>query len=156
LAPLAAPGLKWIYDRHRTALVVLLGLQLFPFCLDWSSKVPGRWGRVTEPYYWQGTVLRHAIPAEEDLYRWVREHTPASAVLIDQEPYGPVYAQRSLFVARQSRRVVREPGPEAGWLHDGWLFQPSVWLDLVNGHPPAEIRRRNELVDALYDQADAR
>jgi hypothetical protein len=156
LAPLAAPGLKWVSDRNRPALVLLLGLQLLPFCSDSATRIPGRWGRVTEPYSWHGAQLRHAIPAEEDLYRWIREHTPATAVLIDQEPYGPVYAQRSLLVARRSRRMARESGPEAGWLNDGWLFHPSVWLDQVNGHPAAEIRHRNELVDGLYHQTDAR
>jgi hypothetical protein len=100
-------------------------------------------------------VLQHAVPDEADLYRWIREHTPPNAVLVDQEPYVPVYAQRSLLVTRQSQRMQRESRPEVGWLRDGWLFHPSVWLDLVNGHPAEEIRRRSEFVDALYRE-DAR
>jgi hypothetical protein len=155
LAPLAAPGLKRIYDENKMALVFVLALQLLPLCCDWYSRTPGRWGRVTEPYYWQGSVLQHAVPDEADLYRWIREHTPRNAVLVDQEPYVPVYAQRSLLVTRQSHRMQRESRPEVGWLYDGWMFPPSVWLDLVNGHPAEEIRRRSEFVDALYSE-DAR
>ena len=156
LAPLAAPGLKRIYDWNKTALVLILALQFLPLCYDWYSRTPGRWGRVTEPYYWQGTALRHPVPEEDHLYRWIGEHTPPSAVLIDEEPYGPVYARRSLLVARQSRRMEGGSRLEVGWLHDGWLFHPSTWLDLVNGHPAKEIQRRNEFVDALYGAADAR
>jgi hypothetical protein len=152
LAPLAAPGLKRIYDGNKMALVLLLGLQLLPLCSDWYSRTPGGWGRVAEPYYWQGAVLQHAVPDEADLYQWIREHTPATAIVIDNKPYVPVYAQRSLLVARQpdSWKV------EDWWSRrDGWLFYPSVWLDLVNGHPTEEIRRRNELADSLYGKAGA-
>ena len=107
---------------------------------------------MAEPYYWQGAVLQHAVPDEADLYQWIREHTPATAIVIDNKPYVPVYAQRSLLVARQpdSWKV------EDWWSRrDGWLFYPSVWLDLVNGHPTEEIRRRNELADSLYGKAGA-
>ncbi len=153
LAPLAAPGLKQIYDWNKSASVLVLTLQLLPFCYAWYEKTPWGWGTAAEPCYWQGTVLRHGIREQDDLYRWIREHTPTTAILIDNKPYAPVYAQRSLFVARQS----------SGWRaedwwrrRDGWLYSPNAWLEQIDAHPIDEIRHRNELVDALYSETDAR
>jgi hypothetical protein len=152
LAPLAAPGLKRIYDWNRTALVFILALQLMPFCYGWYAKTPWGWGFAAEPCYWQGTTLRHGLPEQDRLYQWIRENTPITAILIDNKPYVPVFAQRSLFVARQSNW-----NAEDWWSRrDGWLFHPDEWLRIIDGHSTEEIRRRNELVDALYTKADPR
>jgi hypothetical protein len=151
LAPLAAPGLKRIYDWNKTALVLILALQLLPFVHHWYSKSPWGWGRPVEPCYWQGPLLRHGLPEEDDLYRWLREHTPVTAILIDNKPYAPVYAQRSLLVARNPQVKL-----EDWWTkRDGWLFTTNQWLEEMNGHSADEIRRRNELVEALYRKADS-
>ncbi|HZW29546.1 MAG TPA: hypothetical protein VFF52_02500 [Isosphaeraceae bacterium] len=149
LAPLAAPGLKQIYDRNRTAVVLLLTLLFLPLAWDFYGKLPRKFGGVTEPYSWQGAVLRHAVPSEDRLYRWIRDQTPPEAILIDREPYVPVFANRSLFVALLAPRAAADPS-----LHDGWNVPPRTWLELYHGHPAEEIQRRYQLVDALYDQAE--
>jgi hypothetical protein len=152
LAPLAAPGVRRIYDWNKTALVLILAFQLLPFCNAWYEKTPWGWGTAAEPCYWQGTVLRHGVPEQDRLYQWIRARTPITAILIDNKPYVPVYAQRSLFVARQLHWKAED------WRRrrDGWLFHPSEWLERINGHSIDEIRHRNELVDALYSETDAR
>ena len=148
VAPLAAAGLKRIDDRSRVASALVMGLQLMPLCYDWSMRIPGRWGTVTEPYYWQDTVLRHAVPAQDELYRWIREHTPPTAILVDNKPYIPVFSRRSLLVARQFYG-----GGDNWWRrHDGWLFPPTQYLIDVSGHPAEDVLRRNQLVDALYSE----
>jgi hypothetical protein len=152
LAPLAAPGLKRIDDGNRRAAVLLLALQLLPFCFDWYSKTPWGWGHVAEPYSWQGTVLRHGDDQEDRLYQWIREHTPPTAIFIDNQRSIPIYAQRSLFVARQV-----DWKAEDWWdRRDGWTHSPDAWLVQVDAQPIAEIRRRSEFVDALYGEADSR
>jgi len=133
-------------------MVLVLALQLLPLCSDLYGKTPQRWGRVAEPYYWQGPVLRHRARGQDHLYEWIREHTPTTAIVIDNKPYVPVFAQRSLFVARQFQWNAEPWGKR----RDGWSFHPIQWLAQVNGHPSGELRRRNELVDALYTEAGAR
>ncbi len=152
LAPLAALGLKRIHDWSRTALVFVLALQLLPFCFDFTRKTPQRWGSVTEPYYWQGPVLHHRDRGQDRLYEWIRVHTPTTAIVIDNLPYVAVFAQRSLFVGR-----LLQPNAEPWWKRrNGWLIPPFEWLEEVNGHPSDELRRRHEIVDALYSKAGAR
>jgi hypothetical protein len=146
LGPLAGPGLKRIYDWNKTALVLILALQLLPYCADLYAKSPWGWGHAAEPCSWRGTVLRHDVPEEDHLYQWIREHTPTTAILIDNKPYVPVYAQRSLFVARHSAAK-----REDWWnRRDGWTLATDVVLQQAQGHPVDEVRRRNALVDALY------
>src|SRR5262249_27556098 len=74
LAPLAAWGLVRIRDSNRAAFVMLLAVFLLPATLEFASKWPSRWTSVTEPYYWQGAVIRHGIPAEDSLYQWIRNN----------------------------------------------------------------------------------
>jgi hypothetical protein len=152
IGPLAAPGLKRIYDWNKTALVLILAIQLLPYCGDCYSKSPWGWGTAAEPCFWRGTVLRHDVPEEDHLYQWIREHTPTTAILIDNKPYVPVYAQRSLFVARQSNARA-----EDWWNHrDGWTITTNSVLAHAQGHSLDKIRRRNALVDALYSQTRPR
>jgi hypothetical protein len=151
LAALAAPALTRIYDWNKAMLIAVLAIQLLPFCLVWYLRTPQQWGGVTERYYWQGAVLRHGNRSQEELYQWIRIHTPPTAILIDNKPYAPVFAQRSLFLARPSPGNW-EPGQVP---RDGWLFHPYVWLDLVNGHPRDEIDRRHEILAFLYDGANS-
>lgn len=151
LAPLAATGLKRIRDWNRTAMVFVLALQLLPLCFELYRRTPQVWGSVAEPYYWQGSVLRHGARGQDQLYEWIRVHTLTTAIVIDNMPYAPVFAQRSLFVARQLQSNA-EPWRKR---RDGWLFHPIQWLEQVNGHPSEEVRRRNEFVDALYAGASA-
>ena len=152
LAPLAAPGLKRVYDWNKPALVLVLALQLWPCCAGWYGKTPWGWGTAAEPCHWEGTVLRHGDLEQDRLYQWIREQTPPAAIVIDNKPYVPVYARRSLLVARQSNWNAED------WKNkrDGWLFAPAEWLERIDGHSTHDIERRNELVDALYRQADAR
>ena len=152
LAPLAAQGLKRVFDWNKPALVLILALQLLSFCSGWYGRTPWGWGTAAEPCHWQGTVLRHGDLDQDRLYQWIREQTPLTSIVIDNKPYVPVYARRSMLIARQSNWNAED------WQNkrDGWLFAPAQWLELVDGHSPLEIRRRNELVDALYHEADAR
>ena len=128
-------------------LTIVLGIQLLPLCFVWYLRTPQQWGGVAERYYWQGAVLRHGNRSQDQLYQWIRMHTPSTAILIDNKPYVPVFAQRSLFLARPFQGSPDQyPAPR-----DGWLFHPYVWLDLVNGHPRDEIDRRHEMLAFLYD-----
>jgi hypothetical protein len=147
LAPLAAPGLKRIYDWNKTALVVILSLQLLPLFFSFYDRTPWGWGSAAEPCYWQGTVLRHGVSEEDGLYQWIREHTPTTAILVDNKPYVPVYSRRSLLVARQQPDWRQEDFRRR---RDGWLYSPHDLLELVNGHSADDIRHRNDLVDGLY------
>jgi hypothetical protein len=151
LGPVAAPGLKRIYDWNKTSMVLILGLQLLPYCAELYSKSPWGWGSVAEPYHWQGSEIRHGVLAEEHLYQWIREHVPPLAIMVDNKPYVPVFARRSLFVARQTYEK-----PDDWWTRrNGWLMRSEYWLGRNIGHPLDEIRSRNQLVDALYSNSAA-
>ena len=151
LAPLAAPGVKLIYDRSKAALVLILAIQLAPFCYTLHSKSPWGWGTVAEPCHWERTLLRHDNPEEDRLYEWIRANTPRAAILVDNKPYLPVFAQRSLFIARNSNWK-----PEDWWTRrDGWTYKVNDWLERSNGHSVDEIQRRNGIVDALYGETDS-
>ena len=95
LAALAAPGLTRIYNWNKPILILILAIQLLPLCDEWYTRSPRQWGDVIEPYYWQGGVLRHGYQSQDQLYTWIRENTPSAAIVIDTQPYVPVFAQRS-------------------------------------------------------------
>ena len=70
-------------------------------------------------------LARHRAPitvfaGRISLYEWIRVHTPTTAIVIDNLPYVPVFAQRSLLVGRQFHRNAEH------WSRrrDGWLFHP--------------------------------
>jgi hypothetical protein len=144
LAPVAAPGLARIRDWNRAAFVILLAVYLLPAAMEVESKMPSAWTGVTEPFYWRGAIIRHGIPEEDELYQWIWKNTPTDAVLIDREPYAPIFAHRSLFVPRVSSRKAEDPRRI-----DGFLMRPAQLLEIC-GHPADEIRLRYEIADSFY------
>jgi len=131
---------KWS-KKHLAALL------LIPFLIPAISVL---WMNVNEyanrpvTYQEDGINIIHIDAEKNELYQWIRSNTTRNAVFMDLDLDVPVFAQRQLFIAqdtKQSSKIL---------VQLGWGISMAKFLRNCY-YAPQLLRKRNELIDRLYD-----
>jgi hypothetical protein len=146
LGPVAALGTSWLVESRPLVGAALLTLMLHPIALNLPHHL--RPWKVFEPVVERGTNLRAVDPGVDAVYSWLRDNTPADAVVIDTGLHAPTLARRSLFIAIPSPEL---PGVVTRVVHtqDGWLNTADQMLFWLSGYEPAFVERRRGFARAL-------
>jgi hypothetical protein len=100
------------------------------------------WVRLAET----GVRLVHPDPEQNQLYSWIREHTPGSAAFVDSEPLVTVLGPRAVLAPYRGGRTRRLAESERGFLHRVDLFPIRF-----SGNDVAVVTTRRTLVQTLLN-----
>ena len=132
--------------RHSNRFFVFFVLVLFFVpCAEWIYDSLLFYAGYPIRYYEKGPTIHSLDQEEEELFTWIRQHTPSDSVFIDTELTIPIYAQRCLFIGidKEGHRAL------------GYWAKIDVLLQDRHGHDSAEIEKRKNIVHTLCNQADA-
>ena len=93
----------------------------------------------TDAFVAEGWLLQPRDPAERALYDWIREHTPANAVFVDDHLEIALCAHRALYVP--VRRPDMRPGSQA---LAGWNLYPLDMARVALGRTEKLLRERTK------------
>ena len=96
-------------------------------------------------YHEDGRNITHTDAEKNELYQWIRSNTAQDAVFMDLDLDVPVFAQRQLFIAKDTKHS----GKILAQL--GYGITMKELLGEQSGYAPQLLRQRNELIDRLYD-----
>ena len=96
-------------------------------------------------YEEDGRNITHTDADKNELYQWIRSNTAQDAVFMDLDLDVPVFAQRQLFIAKDTKHS----GKILAQL--GYGITMNALLGAQSGYAPQLLRQRSELIDRLYD-----
>ena len=96
-------------------------------------------------YQEDGRNITHTDAEKNELYQWIRSNTAQDAVFMDLDLDVPVFAQRQLFIAKDTKHS----GKILAQL--GYGNTMKALLGAQSCYAPQLLRQRNELIDRLYD-----
>jgi hypothetical protein len=97
----------------------------------------------------RGRRLVHPDGEQDALYRWVREHTPSTAVFVDSEHLITVLGPRALLVAHRDASARRRTEAGRGFLHRVDLFATRF-----SGNDATLVTSRRKLVQSLLSSTE--
>lgn len=96
-------------------------------------------------YREDGRNIAHTDAEKNELYRWIRNNTARDAIIMDLDLDIPVFAQRQLFIAKDTMNS----GKITAQL--GYGITMKELLGPQSGYAPGLLHQRNEFIDRLYD-----
>jgi hypothetical protein len=128
--------------KHLAALI------LIPFLVPAISVL---WQNLNDyadrPIIYQedGRNITHTDPEKNELYQWIRSNTAKEAVFMDLDLDIAVFAQRQLFIAKDTMHSGKI------LVQLGYGITMEELLGAQSGYAPQLLSKRNELIDRLYD-----
>jgi hypothetical protein len=132
---------KWP-KKHLAALI------LIPFLVPAISVL---WMNINEyadrpvTYHEDGINIFHTDAEKKELYQWIRSNTDQDAIFMDLDLDLPVFAQRQLFIGKDTKRNGKI------LVQLGYGITMKELLGAQSGYAQQLLRQRNELIDRLYD-----
>jgi hypothetical protein len=119
--------------------------------LAFSSPVAMDMGPTIRPYSWsrtpqfleRGTTLSFFDPLQEELYRWIRDATPANAVFMDTTLDIPYCGQRCLYLGWTGTQ-------NSDRIESGYNMSMQEFLGPQSGYSPTLLDRRQQILHQLY------
>jgi hypothetical protein len=140
LGVLGGIAFRILLDRSRMLVLVVLAALLLQAVTIIARTSQGR----KEQYHYleKGTALETTHAQREELYEWIRTHTPTDAIFLDDDIEIPALAQRQLYIP--PREFWGLP-PRRGY------GQVNDVLDLQSGYVPDLLEHRAEVLKEIYD-----
>lgn len=132
---------KWP-KKNLTAVI------LIPFLIPAISVL---WLNVNEcagypvTYQEEGINITHTDAEKNELYQWIRSNTARDAIFMDLDLDVPVFAQRQLFIGKDTKHNGKI------MVQLGYGITMKELLGAQSGYVPQLLYQRNELIDRLYD-----
>jgi len=126
----------------------LAALILIPFLIPAISVL---WMNVNEyadcpvTYQEDGINILNTDAEKNELYQWIRSNTAQDAIFMDLDLDIPVFAQRQLFIGKDTKHNGKI------LVQLGYGITMKELLGPQSGYAPQLLNQRNELIDRLYD-----